>query len=408
MDELQSRQRRTYGPPTGDTNIYEPGKNQFVVAVPPSDFIRRWTEIPRDYLKIGEKLGSGAFGIVMKGYLMRNDKVIECAVKMLKKHGTENELRDLYNELNTMASIGNHPNVVSLIGACSDDGPLWVVVKFAENGSLIDYIREHKKQDYGYSDYINTGSVKNESKELTLVEKLRLAYGIAKGMEHLAKMKCVHRDLACRNVLLGKSNIPMVADFGLARDIYESGMYESTSGGKLPVRWMALESLEDYSYTSESDVWAYGVVLWEIETGGQVPYAALGGQEIVMTLKNGDRLDKPEGCSDEIYDIMRSCWHPNPEQRPKFGELVNLIDSLLSGEADYLEIHDDLPVEEEDVPYEEIRFSRVPEEFLSAPEAPVQESPRSQPALDANVASAQIAKDDHQITKGQGKEDTEL
>ncbi|XP_020615291.1 angiopoietin-1 receptor-like isoform X2 [Orbicella faveolata] len=299
MDELQRGQRRTYGPPTGDANIYEHGSNQLRVALPPTDFNRQWPEIPRDYLKIAEKLGSGAFGVVMKGYLMRNDKVIECAVKMLKEHGTERELRDLYNELNTMASIGNHPNVASLIGACSEDGPLWVVVKFAENGCLLDYVRKHTKQDYGNADYVNTSNVENESKGITQVEKLRLAYGIAKGMDHLAKMKCVHRDLACRNVLLGKTNIPMVADFGLARDIYESGMYETTSGGKLPVRWMALESLEDYSYTSESDVWSYGVVLWEIETGGQVPYAALGGQEVVKTLKNGERLQKPEGCSDE-------------------------------------------------------------------------------------------------------------
>lgn len=409
MDELQRGPRRTYGPPPGETNLYEPGSNQLRVALPPADFNRQWPEIPRGYLKIGEELGSGAFGVVKKGYLMRNDKVIECAVKMLKKHGTENELSDLYNELNIMASGGNHPNVVSLIGACSEDGPLWVVVKFAENGCLLNYVRKHTKQHYGNADYVNTANVENEAKGITLVEKLRLAYGIAKGMEHLAKMKCVHRDLACRNVLLGKSNIPMVSDFGLARDIYESGMYETTSGGKLPVRWMALESLEDYSYTSESDVWAYGVVLWEVETGGQVPYAALGGQEIVKTLKNGERLPKPEGCSDEIYDIMRSCWHPNPKERPTFGDLVKLIDSLLSAEADYLEIHDNLPVEEE-APYDEVRFSRIPEEFLSTSEVPAQDSPRSQPALDAeangDLTGAQIEKDDHESNKGKTEEDT--
>ncbi|KAL9961359.1 hypothetical protein ACROYT_G030281 [Oculina patagonica] len=406
LDELQGQNRRTYGPPTGDRNIYEDG--QLRVVLPPTDFQRQWPEIPRDFLKIGEELGSGAFGVVRKGYLMRNNKVIECAVKMLKQHGTELELRDLFNELNIMASVGNHPNVVSLIGACSDDGPLWVIVKFAENGCLLDYVRKHKKPDY--EDYVNTGekAAKEESKGISYAEKLRLAYGIAMGMNHLAKVKCVHRDLACRNVLLGKSNIPMVSDFGLARDIYVSGAYETTSGGKLPVRWMALESLQDYSYTSESDVWAFGVVLWEIETGGQVPYAALGGMEIVAALQRGERLQRPDGCSDEIFDIMKSCWHPKPSERPSFGELVQLIDSLLTAEADYLEVQlDEVPAEEEEnAPYDEVRFSRIPEEFLSTPEIPVQDSPRAQPGLDAeandDVANGQVAGHAHESDKGAG------
>lgn len=357
MDDIESR-RRTYGPPAvdGERNLYESGADR--VVPPQTGFKRQWPEIPRAYLKIAEDLGSGAFGVVKKGYLMRNNKVIECAVKMLKKHGTVNELRDLYNELNIMASVGNHPNVVSLIGACSEDGPLWVVVKFAENGSLLEYIRKRKT----HPDYVNT--MDDESNEMSNTEVVRLAYGIAKGMCHLSKVKCVHRDLACRNVLLGKNLIPMVSDFGLARDIYESGAYETTSGGKLPVRWMALESLEDYSYTSESDVWSYGVVLWEIQTRGQVPYAALGGQEIVRKLRRGERLPKPDGCSDEIYDIMLTCWKANPKERPSFEELAHLTESLLSAEADYLEVINETPEDENDLPYDEVIFNEIPEKCM--------------------------------------------
>lgn len=357
MDDIESR-RRTDGPPAvdGERNLYESGADR--VVPPQTGFKRQWPEIPRAYLKIAEDLGSGAFGVVKKGYLMRNNKVIECAVKMLKKHGTVNELRDLYNELNIMASVGNHPNVVSLIGACSEDGPLWVVVKFAENGSLLEYIRKRKT----HADYVNT--MDDESNEMSNAEVVRLAYGIAKGMSHLSKVKCVHRDLACRNVLLGKNLIPMVSDFGLARDIYESGAYETTSGGKLPVRWMALESLEDYSYTSESDVWSYGVVLWEIQTRGQVPYAALGGQEIVRKLRRGERLPKPDGCSDEIYDIMLTCWKANPKERPSFEELVHLTESLLSTEADYLEVINETPEDENDLPYDEVIFNEIPEKCM--------------------------------------------
>ncbi|CAH3018175.1 unnamed protein product [Porites evermanni] len=382
MDELETRDRRR------NHDQYDYTGNRLAVALPETDFKRQWLEVPRAYLKIADELGSGAFGVVRKGYLMRNNKVIECAVKMLKKHGTVTELRDLYNELNIMASVGNHPNVVSLIGACSEDGPLWVIVKFAENGCLLDYVRKRQSQP----DYINTGEESDESKALSNLEIIRLADGIAKGMTHLAKVKCVHRDLACRNVLLGKNYIPMVSDFGLARDIYESGAYETTSGGKLPVRWMALESLQDYSYTSESDVWSFGVVLWEIETGGKVPYAALGGQEIVKLLKTGERLPKPEGCSDEIYDMMVKCWHPNPKERPTFQELARAMDSLLSAEADYLEILSEDPTEtEEDQHYDEVQFDRIPEDYFWPSELRIHD-PEALPAK-GQVAQRSLEKD---------------
>lgn len=395
MDDLQRGHRETHSPPIGDINVYD---EHVSFVVPETGFIRQWSEIPRQYLKISDELGSGAFGVVKKGYLMRNSKVVECAVKMLKRHGTVTELRDLYNELNIMASVGNHPNIVSLIGACSEDGPLWVVVKFAENGSLLDYIRKHKN----IPDYVNTKG--DEPKGISNVEILRLAHGIAKGMSHLAKVKCVHRDLACRNVLLGKNLVPMVSDFGLARDIYESGAYETTSGGKLPVRWMALESLQDYSYTSESDVWSFGVVLWEVETQGQVPYAALGGQEIVETLIRGERLPKPEGCTDEIYDIMRKCWHPNPEERPKFEELVGVTEKLLTEEADYLVLVGDIQSEaEEDTSFDEVRFDRIPDEYFWPSELRIHDPPQDQPSLPCG-ASGGIA--DGQVKDaGKGKQE---
>lgn len=400
MDELETRDRRR------NHDQYDYTGNRLAVALPETDFKRQWPEVPRAYLKIADELGSGAFGVVRKGYLMRNNKVIECAVKMLKKHGTVTELRDLYNELNIMASVGNHPNVVSLIGACSEDGPLWVIVKFAENGCLLDYVRKRQSQP----DYINTGEESDESKALSNLEIIRLAHGIAKGMTHLAKVKCVHRDLACRNVLLGKNYIPMVSDFGLARDIYESGAYETTSGGKLPVRWMALESLQDYSYTSESDVWSFGVVLWEIETGGKVPYAALGGQEIVKLLKTGERLPKPEGCSDEIYDMMVKCWHPNPKERPTFQELAHVMDSLMSAEADYLEILSEDPTEtEEDQPYDEVQFDRIPEDYFWPSELGIHD-PEALPGLHAQArgesAKGQVAQRSLEKAVPKGGEDT--
>ncbi|XP_031563843.1 fibroblast growth factor receptor-like [Actinia tenebrosa] len=195
---------------------------------------------------------------------------------------------------------------------------------------------------------------------ISLLEKLMFAYGIAKGMTHLGKKKCIHRDLAARNVLLGKDNIPMVSDFGLSRDVYESGQYEKTTGGKLPVKWMAIESLEDYVYTVQSDVWSYGVVLWEIETFGRIPYPAISGLELLSNLQHGYRLEKPEECSNEVCQIMMDCWQKDPSKRPKFTDLTKRILLLLKDVPG----HEDVvsPEELHDASYDEVV---IDESFLA-------------------------------------------
>ncbi|XP_048589912.1 vascular endothelial growth factor receptor 1 isoform X2 [Nematostella vectensis] len=329
-----SPMRQIFGPRDG------PANNENLYAACLREFPCEWNEIPRDDVDFGKELGSGAFGEVYAGTVSKDGKCLPCAVKTLKRHATEREYRDLFNELSIMGQVGFHPDVVNLIGACTVDGPLWVIVSLAENGNLLDYLHLHRKPNYQYHSYENIPTVSTEQpEEISYVQKLKFAHGIAQGMRHLEKHKCVHRDLAARNVLLGRGLEPIVSDFGLSRDIYESGMYEDLRGGKRPVRWMAPESIEDYTCTSKSDVWSYGVLLWEIETQGTVPYAAMEtGQDILSEVKRGYRLEQPPECDDKIYALMLDTWDPNPLNRPSFEVIVNRVEVLLTAVSGYLEL----------------------------------------------------------------------
>jgi len=148
-------------------------------------------------------------------------------------------------------------------------------------------------------------------------------------MDYLASKRCVHRDLAARNVLVSEDSVLKIADFGLARNI-EKDYYRKTTDGRLPVKWMAIESLIGQVYTSQSDVWSFGVLLWEIMTLGGTPYPGIPAQELFKRLENGHRMEAPVNCSREIYILMRECWRERPLERPTFKELVEELDHFLT------------------------------------------------------------------------------
>lgn len=151
-------------------------------------------------------------------------------------------------------------------------------------------------------------------------------------------LQIIHRDLAARNVLVGENQVCKVADFGFARDVIASHVYERKSEGRLPIRWMAPESLYDNIFSVKSDVWSFGVLIWEVVTLGSTPYPGLAAAEVMRRVRDGYRLDKPDHCRRELYNIMYYCWDKDPKERPTFNELVTLLEPLLLTETDYIEL----------------------------------------------------------------------
>ncbi|XP_042239082.1 fibroblast growth factor receptor 4-like isoform X2 [Homarus americanus] len=295
-------------------------------------------ELPRARLLMGESLGEGAFGKVVRADVqgfVRPDMNTTVAVKMLKEGHTDAELMDLVSEMEMMKMIGTHINIINLLGCCTQDGPLYVVVEYAAHGNLRDYLRNNRPSS-GYERAIG-----QEPDTITEKDLVSFAYQVARGMEYLASKKCIHRDLAARNVLVSEDRIMKIADFGLARDIHSQDYYRKTSEGRLPVKWMAPEALFHRVYTSQSDVWAFGILLWEIMTLGGTPYPAVPSVEkLFQLLREGHRMEKPSNCSLEIYMIMRECWRCQPTQRPTFKELVEDLDRILtlSSTVEYLDL----------------------------------------------------------------------
>ncbi|XP_043331210.1 fibroblast growth factor receptor 2 isoform X7 [Cervus elaphus] len=290
----------------------------------------KW-EFPRDKLTLGKPLGEGCFGQVVMAEAVGIDKekpkeAVTVAVKMLKDDATEKDLSDLVSEMEMMKMIGKHKNIINLLGACTQDGPLYVIVEYASKGNLREYLRARRPPGMEYSYDIS----RVPEEQMAFKDLVSCTYQLARGMEYLASQKCIHRDLAARNVLVTENNVMKIADFGLARDINNIDYYKKTTNGRLPVKWMAPEALFDRVYTHQSDVWSFGVLMWEIFTLGGSPYPGIPVEELFKLLKEGHRMDKPANCTNELYMMMRDCWHAVPSQRPTFKQLVEDLDRILT------------------------------------------------------------------------------
>ncbi|XP_039882712.1 fibroblast growth factor receptor 1-A-like isoform X1 [Simochromis diagramma] len=298
-------------------------------------------ELPRDRLTLGKPLGEGCFGQVVLAEAIGIDKnkptrVTKVAVKMLKADATEKDLSDLISEMEMMKMIGKHKNIINLVGACTQDGPLYVVVEYAAQGNLREYLRARRPVGAEYWSSSRQASLGS----LEVRELVSAAYQVARGMAYLASKKCIHRDLAARNVLVTEDSVMKIADFGLARDIHHIDYYKKTTNGRLPVKWMAPEALFDRIYTHQSDVWSFGVLLWEIFTLGGSPYPGVPVEELFKLLKEGHRMEKPSACPQELYLMMRDCWHAVPSRRPTFQQLVEDLDRTVSimANQEYLDL----------------------------------------------------------------------
>ncbi|XP_017079928.2 tyrosine kinase receptor Cad96Ca [Drosophila eugracilis] len=293
----------------------------------------RW-EFPRYRLKFFNILGEGAFGQVWRceaTNINGNEGITTVAVKTLKESATEVDRKDLLSELEVMKSLEPHINVVHLLGCCTDKDPTFVILEYVNRGKLQTYLRSSRAERH-------YGNTHGKSNILTSCDLTSFMYQVAKGMEYLTSRGIIHRDLAARNILITDDHTCKVADFGFARDVITSKIYERKSEGKLPIRWMATESLYDNIFSVKSDIWSFGILMWEIVTLGSTPYPGISAADVMRKVRDGYRLEKPEHCRRELYNIMYYCWSHDPQERPLFAEIIQMLDKLLHTEMDYIEL----------------------------------------------------------------------
>ncbi|XP_011487225.1 vascular endothelial growth factor receptor 1 isoform X2 [Oryzias latipes] len=346
--------------------VFDTGEGPFEEQCERLQYDPHQWEFPREHLKLGKSLGRGAFGKVMQASAFGIDSASSCrtvAVKMLKEGATASEQKALMTELKILNHIGNHLNVVNLLGACTKPGgPLMVIVEYCRFGNLSAFLRKkrdvyihnqlheraHDRSGFGGSVSGNPNCTKtlseSDSKDIShepksasslfLEDLISFSFQVARGMEFLASRKCIHRDLAARNVLLSENKVVKICDFGLARDIYKDPDYVRKGDARLPLKWMSPESIFDKIFTTQSDVWSYGILLWEIFSLGASPYPGLHmDEDFCLRLKRGTRMRAPEYSTPEIYSIMLACWEGHPTDRPTFTNLVETLGDLLQAKV---------------------------------------------------------------------------
>ncbi|XP_060068333.1 tyrosine-protein kinase Mer-like [Ylistrum balloti] len=314
-------------------------------------------EVDFSMLLLLNNLGEGAFGKVVKAELVipgkdgKEMKKVIVAVKMLKDRPDTVEKRSLLKEIEAMKQLGHHPNIVSIIGCCTKtDNQICLIMDYCPLGDLRQYLHRLRPQtqyqsrsrmrheDSGMFSNMTAETNESETQPITQSKLLSFARQIALGMEYLADKKYVHRDLAARNILMSDCDRLKLSDFGLTRDVYETNMYQPTSARKLPYKWMALEAIYDQVFTTKSDVWSFGIVLWEIVTLGGSPYPGIPNEDLFRLLKDGYRMENPGNCGTDIYQIMLSCWHPRPTSRPAFADLRQKLEAMLEVTKAYINL----------------------------------------------------------------------
>ncbi|XP_033636801.1 tyrosine-protein kinase receptor Tie-1-like, partial [Asterias rubens] len=277
-----------------------------------------------DDLMVGNKvLGKGHFGEVGDGVVRVKGDLCRAAIKKLKENATSADRQHFLEELKTMTLHGSHPNLFKILGACQHEGILYVAMEYLSNGDLRCYLRKARSME-------DDGQASLSPQKL-----LQFALDVAKGMQHLAAHGVIHRDLAARNILLDDNLVAKVSDFGLSRG---EDVYVQTSKTRVPTRWLSLESLTHQTYTSMSDVWSFGILLWEIATLGGTPYPGIKTQFLTYRLQNGYRMPKPGNSDAKIYNLMLKCWQDNPNDRPSFKKLVSVLKKMADSNADQIYI----------------------------------------------------------------------
>ncbi|XP_036259478.1 angiopoietin-1 receptor isoform X2 [Molothrus ater] len=286
--------------------------------------VLEWNDI-----KFQDVIGEGNFGQVLKARIKKDGLRMDAAIKRMKEYASKDDHRDFAGELEVLCKLGHHPNIINLLGACEHRGYLYLAIEYAPHGNLLDFLRKSRvlETDPAFAIANSTAST------LSSQQLLHFAADVARGMDYLSQKQFIHRDLAARNILVGENYVAKIADFGLSRG---QEVYVKKTMGRLPVRWMAIESLNYSVYTTNSDVWSYGVLLWEIVSLGGTPYCGMTCAELYEKLPQGYRLEKPLNCDDEVYDLMRQCWKEKPYERPSFAQILVSLNRMLEDRKTYV------------------------------------------------------------------------
>uniref|UniRef100_A0A8C9NK89 Ephrin type-A receptor 3 n=1 Tax=Serinus canaria TaxID=9135 RepID=A0A8C9NK89_SERCA len=295
--------------------VYLPGLRTYVdphTYEDPNQAVHEFAkELDASNISIDKVVGAGEFGEVCSGRLkLPSKKEISVAIKTLKVGYTEKQRRDFLGEASIMGQF-DHPNIIRLEGVVTKSKPVMIVTEYMENGSLDSFLRKHDAQ-------------------FTVIQLVGMLRGIASGMKYLSDMGYVHRDLAARNILINSNLVCKVSDFGLSRVLEDDpeAAY-TTRGGKIPIRWTSPEAIAYRKFTSASDAWSYGIVLWEVMSYGERPYWEMSNQDVIKAVDEGYRLPPPMDCPAALYQLMLDCWQKDRNNRPKFEQIVSILDKLI-------------------------------------------------------------------------------
>ncbi|XP_040436327.1 muscle, skeletal receptor tyrosine-protein kinase isoform X2 [Falco naumanni] len=289
-------------------------------------------EYPRNNIEYVRDIGEGAFGRVFQARapgLLPYEPFTMVAVKMLKEEASADMQADFQREAALMAEFDN-PNIVKLLGVCAVGKPMCLLFEYMAYGDLNEYLRDRSPRNLCSLVQGSLDARISLSNPLALccTSQLCIAKQVAAGMAYLSERKFVHRDLATRNCLVGENMVVKIADFGLSRNMYSADYYKANENDAIPIRWMPPESIFYNRYTTESDVWAYGVVLWEIFSYGMQPYYGMAHEEVIYYVRDGNVLSCPDNCPLELYNLMRLCWSKLPADRPGFASIHRILERM--------------------------------------------------------------------------------
>lgn len=310
-------------------------------------------EVAREKITMNRELGQGSFGMVYEGIakgVVKDEPETRVAIKTVNETASMRERIEFLNEASVMKEFNCH-HVVRLLGVVSQGQPTLVIMELMTRGDLKSHLRSLRKEN-------STSQVLPPLKKM-----IQMAGEIADGMAYLNANKFVHRDLAARNCMVAEDFTVKIGDFGMTRDIYETDYYRKGGKGLLPVRWMSPESLKDGVFTTMSDVWSFGVVLWEIATLAEQPYQGMSNEQVLRFVMEGGLLDKPDNCPDMLFELMRMCWQYNPKMRPSFLEIINSIKEELDppfGEMSFFYSEENKPPDTEELDMEVENMENIP------------------------------------------------